>query len=489
MEINRKKRAIYAAFMLYWIFSYIFIAFLRYIPNPDRMRYSSLFSALGMICGGILLPLILPMRNLIENKRPDGYKYRLILTSFLFLPGIIIRLLGFQLWMTNPVLFAIMNFFTNMGTTVVFGLFLCLCDKNRVLWACLSVSLGMLIFYRISTIVTEFPSLPWNDLLFYASGLMLIAIGVLVLVFLFSVGKGNPGNEEESGLLMEIPAEEKKMVSFSYPKKTFTYCLFPLAAVFIISWTNTFTERLFIPSLRLSLYNFDLLTVLPFAALPFLGFWADRHWKDFLDFGLPGCAAVFVMTPSLLLLDTSDFLYIVLHPLLTLSVMFLYIVFPFIIMDLYKKDKRFMIPGEKVPGAHWYWFLAVSVQIIRTSVLIRAGIFRILNISTATAVFLLALAAIAFYILSRITISLLRSNAHLQEKSTQLLAYEDSFVSHNLTEREMQVASLLLQGLNNIDIKNRLLVSLSTVKMYVGEIFRKYGVKSRAEFISLFVRE
>ena len=488
MEIDRKKRAIYAAFMLYWVFSYIFIAFLRYIPNPDRLRYSSVFSALGMICGGILLPLILPMRNLIENKRPDGYKYRLLIASFMFLPGILFRLLGFEIWLANPVLFGVMNFFTNMGTTMVFGLFLCLCAKNRVFWACLSISVGMFIFYRIHTVITEFPSLPWNNLMFYTSGAILAAIGVLVLVFLFSVAKGNSGSED-SGLSMEIPAEKEKAFSPSYPKNTFTYCLFPLAAIFIISWTNTFTDRLFIPSLRLSLYNVDLLTVLPFVALPFLGFWADHHWKDFLEFGLPVCAALFVMTPSMLLLNTSDFLYIVLYPLLTLAVMLLYIVFPFIIMDLYKKEKRFIIPGEKEAGGHWCWFLAVSVQIIRTSIPTQAGIFKTLNLSNAYTVSLLSMAAIAFYILSRITISLLRSKAHLQEESIQLLSYEDSFVSHNLTEREMQVAGLLLQGLNNDDIKNRLLVSLSTVKMYVGEIFRKYGVKSRAEFISLFVRE
>ena len=71
-------------------------------------------------------------------------------------------------------------------------------------------------------------------------------------------------------------------------------------------------------------------------------------------------------------------------------------------------------------------------------------------------------------------------------QSIPVLSREESYNSHNLTDREIQTAELLLQGLSNDEIKRQLLVSLSTVKLYVGEIFKKYDVKSRAEFIASF---
>jgi NarL family two-component system response regulator LiaR len=60
---------------------------------------------------------------------------------------------------------------------------------------------------------------------------------------------------------------------------------------------------------------------------------------------------------------------------------------------------------------------------------------------------------------------------------------------HDLTERERDVLALLVEGLNNTQIADRLVVSPSTVKSHVSHILAKLGVASRTEAATLAVRQ
>jgi NarL family two-component system response regulator LiaR len=59
---------------------------------------------------------------------------------------------------------------------------------------------------------------------------------------------------------------------------------------------------------------------------------------------------------------------------------------------------------------------------------------------------------------------------------------------HNLTDRERQVLALLVTGLNNTQIADKLVVSPSTIKSHVSHILAKLGVASRTEAAALAVR-
>ncbi|MCA9959490.1 MAG: response regulator transcription factor [Chloroflexota bacterium] len=60
---------------------------------------------------------------------------------------------------------------------------------------------------------------------------------------------------------------------------------------------------------------------------------------------------------------------------------------------------------------------------------------------------------------------------------------------YELTAREMEVLSLLVEGLNNPEIAEKLVVSRATVKAHVSHILNKMGVSNRAEAIALALRQ
>ena len=58
-------------------------------------------------------------------------------------------------------------------------------------------------------------------------------------------------------------------------------------------------------------------------------------------------------------------------------------------------------------------------------------------------------------------------------------------LGHDLTDRERQVLDLLIEGLNNAEIAERLVVSRSTAGFHVGNILSKLGAANRAEAVAL----
>ena len=62
------------------------------------------------------------------------------------------------------------------------------------------------------------------------------------------------------------------------------------------------------------------------------------------------------------------------------------------------------------------------------------------------------------------------------------------FLEHGLSRREVEVANLMiLEGLLAKELGERLFISTNTVNEHITNIYRKFGVKRRPEFMALFV--
>jgi NarL family two-component system response regulator LiaR len=79
----------------------------------------------------------------------------------------------------------------------------------------------------------------------------------------------------------------------------------------------------------------------------------------------------------------------------------------------------------------------------------------------------------------------------LSPEATQVLVQkikEPDAINYDLTEREKEILALMVEGLPNLEIANRLVVSQSTVKFHVSNVLSKLGVTSRTEAVSLALK-
>jgi len=58
-----------------------------------------------------------------------------------------------------------------------------------------------------------------------------------------------------------------------------------------------------------------------------------------------------------------------------------------------------------------------------------------------------------------------------------------------LTEREHEVLKLMVEGLNNAEIAERLVISLSTVKYHISNILMKFGVDNRVAAVTMAIQK
>jgi DNA-binding NarL/FixJ family response regulator len=80
----------------------------------------------------------------------------------------------------------------------------------------------------------------------------------------------------------------------------------------------------------------------------------------------------------------------------------------------------------------------------------------------------------------------------LSQEAVQVLANTNSqthLPGNELTERERDVLKGMVEGLNNNEIADKLVISLGTVKFHISNIFQKLGVDSRVEAVKMAIEQ
>jgi NarL family two-component system response regulator LiaR len=83
-----------------------------------------------------------------------------------------------------------------------------------------------------------------------------------------------------------------------------------------------------------------------------------------------------------------------------------------------------------------------------------------------------------------------KGDSTMSPEATQILIRATTrppAIGHDLTDRERDVLVLMIEGLNNREIGERLVISSSTVKNHVGSILSKLGATSRTQAVALAV--
>lgn len=91
-------------------------------------------------------------------------------------------------------------------------------------------------------------------------------------------------------------------------------------------------------------------------------------------------------------------------------------------------------------------------------------------------------------VIAKVVLSNIKKTSIVPEKKGEI-NYKLGKNLYGLTEREMEVLSLIVDGYSNPQISEKLVISISTTKTHVHSILQKLYVKSRSKAISMAMQE
>ncbi len=89
--------------------------------------------------------------------------------------------------------------------------------------------------------------------------------------------------------------------------------------------------------------------------------------------------------------------------------------------------------------------------------------------------------------IARVVLSNIRTSE--ENNKTEEINYKKGKNLYGLTEREMQVLALLVEGLNNPQIAKKLVISIATTKTHVHNILQKLYVTTRSKAVATAMKD
>jgi len=468
----------------------------HFLPAESKhvMYAVYIFYFLGIAIGAFLCPQFLPVP--VGKNKPLFLSVGFIV--FLIVFEFILRSFGFQIWLGSAAVRGIMAIPEGVLTTACYGLFYLTWLKkpaaggraNRTGKFC-SLVLGAALLGSVLASYYSIPPLekggaalePLNGavLVFkFIKWCMVVLAGIfpVVSVFLFSkLTRVSTEDVSANGVDKDAPAVPAVKTDWPVILR-----LIGLASMFTI--LNGIMDMRALPLYTdKAVYHPNYLIVA--VAVPIFGFLAGLSINRFIRRFLLPVIILFILFSCLPLFDDYPLINSIMITLISIVHYTAWVVFTTAIVELYS-------------GGFWFYGASIviffSVAFAFLSPVISPFVshsreFQVLfTILFVVFSMLMALRWLFFPKLPRFTAVKRQGEFHVTPafKTSNL---EDIFTERGLSQREIEVADLLVkEGLGKKEIGERLHIASGTAKIHISKIYQKFDVKTRAEFMALFVK-
>ena len=435
----------------------------------------SLFSFVGVFVSSLLCPFFLPSPGYAAGLPKNGKPVKEIAFILsIVLPNVIIRSMGVELWINSLPAKALVQILTGMLYPICIGLFLQTHimisgggKENRTGKFCsfffaLAFSGGIfsrLIFLSLHGSAGSGP-LRVMALAYNLINALIIFIGVFTITWIVLT--------KNAACVQALPEQDP------HETKANWQIIFPVIGLAVIfKFLNSVMEMRLFPGMNYSPQSFDIHSFVQGIAVPLITLLAYRSVNRFLKMFIPAAMGLFVLLPCLLFFEDYPRFIMFMDILLRLFNILIWVIFTVTLIEHYS-------------GGLWFFILSSAIHLTNIFSFISPMILRYIPKGTGNIILICGISSVLSVILS-IRILLLKNQFSPPAPARSSL--EDIFRQYRLTEREMRVAALVVEGYENEEIANRIFRATITIKTHLTNIYKKFGVKGRTEFMAMVLRK
>jgi len=464
----------------------------HFLPSQSKGAMDAVFVFFfaGAVMGAVLCPLFLPLPNRKTTTPAKGICF----IAFLVAVECTFRSLGFRVWLDSALIRSIMAIPEGILMTMCYGLFYLTWlrrrrvadgEANRTGRFC-SLVLGAALFGSVLVRYFSVPlleagiaaedSLKGAEFVFNLIKWCMIVLGMSAIASVFMTGKtdaaltGSPTTEPALKTNWPVIIRLISLASvFTILNGVLNMRMLPLYLLFANGYANK------------ALHNLQLLVVM--AAVPVFCFFAGRSISSFIRRFLPPAIVLFILVSCLPLFEEYPRFNMIMSAMVSIVYFTLWVVFTTAVVEHY---------------AGGFWFYGISAVIFFSVVFafLAPIISPLMPDGTEHRVLSIAIAAVFFMLLAFRLIFPKQPQPSMipqekrQERFPAASAFEDVFKQHGLSQREIEVANLLVkEGLGKKEIGERLYIAEGTAKLHISKIYQKFDVNNQREFMSLFVNK
>jgi len=459
-----------------------------FLPSESKgvMDAVYTFFFVGNVLGAILCPLFLSVPGGKEKPPLMGICF----IAFLIAVDFIFRSLGIHVWLGSVAVRSIMTLFEGVLNPLCYGLFYLTWLRRRpnankrvnrsggfcslVFGAAL---LGSVLIRNYSVPLLEAGATnPLQGVAFIFNFIKwwMLALGLSAGVSVFLLRRApetSPSADEDVSAAPAIKTDWHMI-----------FRLLGLASVFTI--LNGVIEMGMLP-----LYSNEVifyphyLTVA--AAVAVLGLLAGRSIARFIRWFTPPAIILFILMPCLPLFEGHPQFNMIMGTLVAIAYYTAWVVFSTAVV-------------EHFSGGFWFYGMTTLIFFSVVFAFLAPLISPFMPKGTEYRVLYIAIAAVSFMLLAFRLIFSAQPRGEPQpvklpakkppEPFPLTSAMEDIFKERGLSQREIEVAALLVkEGLGRKEIGERLYIAEGTAKVHISKIYQKFDVNNQREFMALFV--